>query len=149
MDIELKIDENIEQEKIVIYAKKHTEEISNIIDRISKEDNSKIVGYIDSEVFIIEIAKVWSFYTEANKVFARINDKIYRIKYRLYEIEEIIKNKNFIKISNSEIVNINYIESLDLGKIGTVIFKFKDGSTTYASRRSIKKIKEYLNLWGG
>ena len=146
MQIELKIDENIEKEKIVIYAKKHTEEISNIIDRISKEDKDRIVGYIDSEVFIIDLEKVWSFYTENNKVYAKVNDKIYRIKYRIYELEEIIKNKEFIKISNSEIVNLNYIESLDLGKIGTVVFKFKDGSTTYASRRSIKKIKDYLNL---
>ena len=146
MDIELKIDENIENEKIVIYAKKHTQEINDIINKISMENTDQIIGFIDSEVYILNIEDIWTFYTEQNKVYAKIHDKTYRIKHRIYELEEFLTGKAFIKISNSEIINIKYVESLDLGKAGTVIFKFKDGSTTYASRRSIKKIKEFLNL---
>ena len=148
MDIELKIDENIEKEKIVIYAKKHTQEIADIINKISMENNNQIVGYIDSKAFILNLENIWTFYTEGNKVYAKIGNKIYKIKYRIYELEEMIEGKSFIKISNSELLNIKHIDSLDLGKVGTVIFKFKDGSTTYASRRSIKKIKEFLKLWG-
>lgn len=146
MDIELIIDENFEKEKIVIYAKQKTEKITDIINRISMEDSSKIIGFIGTEVYILQTDNIWSFYIEDNKVYAKIKDKNYKIKYRIYELEEMLKDTSFIRISNSEIINLKAIESLDLGTSGTVIFKFKDGSTTYASRRSINKIKEYLNL---
>ena len=146
MDIELIIDENVEKEKIVIYAKQHTERITDIINKISIEDKSKIVGFIDTEVYILQIDNIWTFYIENNKVYAKTKDKIYKVKYRMYELEEMLKNTSFIRISNSEIINLKEIESLDLGIVGTVAFKFKDGSTTYASRRSINRIKDYLNL---
>lgn len=146
MDIELIIDENIEKEKIVIHAKQNTEKITNIINKISMEDKSKVIGFIDTEVFILQINDIWSFYIENNRVYAKTKDKLYKVKYRMYELEEMLKNTSFIRISNSEIINLKAIESLDLGTAGTVIFKFKDGSTTYASRRSINRIKNYLNL---
>lgn len=146
MDIELIIDQKIEKEKVVIYAKQNTEKIADIINKISLEDKSKIIGFIDTEVFILQINDIWSFYIENNKVYAKSKDKLYKIKYRMYELEEMLKNTSFIRISNSEIINLKTIESLNLGSTGTVIFKFKDGSTTYASRRSINKIKDYLKL---
>ena len=146
MDIELIIDGKIEKEKIVIYAKQNTEKIADIINKISIEDKSKIIGFIDTEVYILQIDSIWSFYIENNKVYAKNKDKIYKVKYRIYELEEMLKDTSFIRISNSEIINLKAIESLDLGTAGTVIFKFKDGSNTYASRRSINKIKNYLNL---
>lgn len=146
MEIELIIDEKIEKEKVVIYAKKNTDNIANIINKISMEDKSKIIGFIDKEVFILQINDIWSFFIENNKVYAKTKDKVYNVKYRIYELEEYLTNTSFIRISSSEIINLKTIESLNLGTAGTVIFKFKDGSTTYASRRSINKIKSYLNL---
>ena len=146
MDIELVIDEEIEKEKIIIYAKNNNSQITEIINKITNNNDNTIIGYIESEAFILNVKDIWSFYTEDNKVYAKMSNKIYKIKYRVYEIEEMVKNFSFIRISNSEIVNIKKIESLNLGITGTVIFKFKDGSITYASRRSISKIKEYLNL---
>ncbi len=146
MNIELHIDKNIDKEKIVIYAKNHSREITDIINELSQKNINQIIGYIGTEAFILDIENIWAFYTEENKVYAKIGEKKYRVKYKIYELEEKTNNKSFIKISNSEIINIHYIESLDLGMVGTIIFKFKDGSTTYASRRSIKKIKEFFNL---
>ena len=61
MDIELKIDENIENEKIVIYAKKHTQEINDIINKISMENTDQIIGFIDSEVYILNIPNSFHF----------------------------------------------------------------------------------------
>lgn len=146
MDIELIINKDIDKEKIIIYAKEQTQEINELINKISISDTSKIIGYIDTEIFILNKEDIWSFYTEEGKVYARIKNKVYRVKYRIYELEEILENTSFIRISNSEIINLKAIESLDLESAGTVIFKFKDGSTTYASRRSINKIKKYLNI---
>lgn len=57
---------------------------------------------------------------------------------------EIHTNQINEEISNSEIINFNKVENLDLNITGTIKITFKDKYVTYASRRNIKKIKEYL-----
>ena len=64
----------------------------------------------------------------------------------MYELEETLKNTSFIRISNSEIINFNEVENLDLGIIGTIIVNFKSGNKAYVSRRNVAKIKKYLNI---
>ena len=70
----------------------------------------------------------------------------YISKSKLYELEEQIKEPSFIRISNSEIINFDKVENLDLNITGTIKLNFKSGYITYASRRNIKKIKEYLKI---
>ena len=43
-------------------------------------------------------------------------------------------------------INFNKVESLDSSMTGTIKINFKSGYITYASRRNIKKIKEYLKI---
>ena len=64
----------------------------------------------------------------------------------IYELEEKVKSKNFMRISNSEIINFKRVKSLDMSIIGTIAIRFESGDITYASRRNIKKIKEYLKM---
>ena len=68
------------------------------------------------------------------------------LKARLYELEERLAKKNFIRISNSEIVNFSKIKNFDLSLAGTITIIFKDGSKTYVSRRYVKKIKQFLGI---
>ena len=48
------------------------------------------------------------------KVFARENDNKYLIKKRLYELEEILNPDKFVRISNSEIVNMKKVKKINL-----------------------------------
>ncbi len=42
----------------------------------------------------------------------------YAIRYRLYELEAALDKKQFLRISNSEIVNVKKIRDIDLSIIG-------------------------------
>lgn len=52
----------------------------------------------------------------------------------------------FVRVSNSEIINLKKIKNFDLSLAGTICVKFLDGSTTYVSRRYVTKIKEILGI---
>ena len=52
----------------------------------------------------------------------------------------------FLRISNSEIVNSAAILRLDISLTGTIGVELRGGIRTYASRRYVKKIKEFLEL---
>lgn len=147
MKIELKVDKNIDETKVVIYAKEMNEEVKGIMNKLESSNNSEsIMGLLDDMNYILDLKDIESFFTEDSKVFARKDSKKYRIKKRIYELEDFLSNTTFVRISNSEIVNFNKVDSLDIQGRITITLKFKSGEITYVSRRYISKIKKYLNI---
>ena len=141
MKIEFKSDKNIDETKVVIYAKQMNEEVKNIMNILENNNNPEnIMGLLDDKNYILDLKDIESFFTEDSKVFARKDSKKYRIKKRIYELEDILSNTTFVRISNSEIVNFNTVDSLDIQGRITIILKFKSGEITYVSRRYISKI---------
>lgn len=68
---------------------------------------------------------------------------------RLYEFEELSENcgwTDFIRISNTDIVNFSKITSLDMSISGVVKVNLINGSKTVISRRFVTKIKKQLNM---
>ena len=140
MEIEVRFDTEIDQNKIIIYAKENSTKLQNMVNLIN---NLEIIGYKDNQKFILELNDIESFYTEESKVIARIGEEKFNIKKRIYELEDFLENSKFVRISNSEIVNINHIKKLECKK-GTVCLYFKSNKITYVSRRYVKKIKEFI-----
>ena len=68
----------------------------------------------------------------------------YQLRSRIYELQNTLPNNSFLRISNSEIVNFDNVERINLKISGTVLLVFKSGRSAYSSRRYIKKIKEFL-----
>ena len=145
MDIEVIIDNKYSNPKVTIYTDKMSDEISSIINIIKNENNSKIYGFLDNELYFINFEDVFLLYSENGKVYAKTSKNSYLLKFRLYQLEEML-DKNFIRISNSEIINIKKVKNLDFAMIGTIKINFINGTYTYASRRFIKKIKDYLKI---
>ncbi len=146
IDVEIKIDENYKYPKIVIYTNEVNEELTKIVNKLRSADEEKLIGFKDDEAYIIELAKIELIYTENKKTFARVENEAYQIKKRIFELEEYFEDANFVRISNSEIVNFKKVTSIDFKLTGTMMLKFKSGKHTYVSRRYVKRIKEYLGL---
>ena len=82
----------------------------------------------------------------ARKFFAVTEDNEYTVRLRLYELEDRLKSSSFIRISQGELVNLDYIHRLDLSFQGTIEIEFKNKTKSYVSRRSIKNFKKALGL---
>ena len=146
MKIEFDIDEKYREKKIVICTNKITEEIQELVNKIENKKNSKIYGYKNDKIFILEENKIETIYSENKRVFIRYeNGDIYESKKRVYELENNLPNK-FVRISNSEIVNFDKVQNLDFKIVGTIILNFYTDRYTYVSRRYVKKIREYLEI---
>lgn len=70
----------------------------------------------------------------------------YTLHIRLYEIEERLNSHQFVRISNSEIINLKRVDNFDLSFTGTICVKLSNGTTTYVSRRYVAKIKKILGI---
>ena len=52
----------------------------------------------------------------------------------------------FVRISNSEIINLKKVSGFDLSFVGTICVSLSNGTVTYASRRYVSKIKDLLGM---
>lgn len=146
LKIEVEINQNIEDTMVLIKAKETSMEVQELIQRIQNINcDNKIVVSKNEKIYILNFEEIDSIYSNQGRVCINKNNEEYLTKSRLYELEEQLSN-NFIRISNSEIINFDKVENLDLSITGTIQLKLKSGYTTYVSRRNIKKIKEYLKI---
>lgn len=146
MNIEVKVEKNCAEPKIIIYTNQMNKEISDLIERISNIGSNSLKAFKDEKMYIVNQEDIETIYAESGKVYMRCNNELYIVKNRLYELETLLDRKAFIRISNSEIVNFNKVENIDFKIIGTLVLNFKSGNISYVSRRYIPKIKEFLEI---
>lgn len=118
MQIEVKIDAAYKEPKVIIITDKITDEVKTIMERIT--DHQKLTVFDDREAILLEADEIIRIYTENKKVFVQTKDKTYSIRMRLYELEEKLSTNQFIRISQSEIINRNQIKSMDVSLTGTI-----------------------------
>lgn len=144
--LEVKIEPDLQESKIVIFTSEITEEIKDIINKINKTQGKVFKGIKDEKIYLVNPNEIYYFYAENQKVLAKIEKHSLQIKSKLYELEEQLEGTNFIRISNSAIANIDKIKNLEMSFNGTLCIRFMNGDIEYSSRRYVKKIKEYLGL---
>lgn len=152
--MKIKISTNISSEfkepSLVINVPEMTEEIQNLVDYVSKMNtiSSQIVANKDNEIYFIDLDKAICFFSEDKYNYIRTKDGIYRLKYKLYEIEEIFGGSDFIRISKSCIININQVKCFDTSILGTIIVKLKDNTQEKVSKRNVPQIMKLLKERG-
>ena len=146
MKVRLDIDQQYAEEQIIIEAPTLSPRVQKVKDFVQSLDQKETLkGKFQDQVFLIEIQKIQRIYIENRKVLAETGNRTYALDIRLYQAVEILP-ASFIKISQSEIVNIDAISHLKLTSNGLIEIYLKNDSFTYSSRRYLKAIKEKLEL---
>ena len=154
MELEVKIEPSQKDPKIVIVTDRVTDEVRRLIDLLteisehggSPGESPMIAGFHGEVLELLEWQNINRIYASAGKVLAVTDKGEYVLRFRLYELEDRMDSHCFVRISNSEIINLKKVKSFDLSFRGTICVEFKDGSVTYVSRRYVSKIKQVLGI---
>ena len=146
MQVEVRIDAAAAEPKVIVLASQITDEVSSVVRMLSEFEPKLIAGFRDDTVTVLEEKDILNIYAANGKVFAVLPSGEYTLRLRLYEIEERLRQRHFVRISNSEIINLKKVKSFDLSFTGTICVTLSDGSKTYASRRYVTKLKEVLGI---
>ena len=144
MQVEIKIDSSCPEPKIIILTASMTEEVNSIVKKLSEDVPQIITGSRDEKIEVLDPADLIRVYASAGKVFAVTGQGEYALRLRLYESEERLDPRQFVRISNSEIINLKKVDHFDMSFTGTICVKLCDGTVTYVSRRYVSKIKKIL-----
>lgn len=127
---------------IVIKANKNNNKAKDIIKYIKNYDNDKVLVHKGYETFMIDYKDIILFYSENKSNYCKTYKGIYKIKSKLYELENT--NKDFIRISKRCIININYVKCFDRSQTGKIIVILFDGTEENVSRRKIRDVLDFL-----
>lgn len=146
MQIEVKIDDSCMEPRIVILTAAMTEEVSHLVQKLSEQNPRIISGSKDGRIEILEQDDLFQIYTGNGRVFAVTDNGEYTLRLRLYEAEERLNPSQFVRISNSEIINLKKVKNFDFSFTGTICVELTNGATAYVSRRYVPKIKKILGM---
>ena len=120
MKIEVKIQEGCREPRVMILTDRMTEEVSALVQMLSETEPKLIAGFRDDTVTVLDEQEILRIYAAGGKVYAVTPAGEYVLRLRLYEAEERLKQRQFVRISNSEIINLKKARSFDLSFTGTI-----------------------------
>ena len=141
--IKIEVDEKILEDEVIIRCNQLNDDINkiqNVVNEIISK-NKTIVFYKDNIEYYISLNEVLFFETEENNVFAHTLESVYQVKYKLYELEKLLP-ENFMRVSKSSILNIDYIYSITRNITASSIVEFQNTyKKVYVSRNYYKPLK--------
>lgn len=168
MKISIETDEKVAENEICLHVKKITETVGLIAEKLESwekgcgdegsgtEDEfaSMIIGYQEENVSFLKPENIVRIFSLQKKVYAvtydnKTENNEYELNLRLYQIEEMMDKtpfKKFIRISNTDIVNFDYLKTMDMSLNGNIVMNLTDGQRVFVSRRYMKEIKTKLRI---
>lgn len=130
-------------EMVEIHCHKISDEVKEIATYV-KSRQGQLTGMIDDRQFEIPVGDV--FYIEAvdNKTFIYTKSKVYETRQKLYEFEELLKEKRFLRISKSTLLNLMKISSIRPALNGRFTAVLHSGEEAIISRKYVPELKKAL-----
>lgn len=147
MKVEIRIEPELKKPRVVIHAPAATAEVLALAERLKAEGSAPtFTAFREGEALLLPLGDILRFCTDGKGVSCQTAGGMYSIRQRLYELEEEFEGTRFVRVSNSEIVNLDKVSALDLSITGTIKMTLEGNTVVYVSRRYVKKIKQAVGL---
>lgn len=133
------------EDEIIIRCAEADEEIMELIYLI-KSRRKALTGYTEKGMVKLSPKDIYYFESVDNRVFAYCETQVYEVKPKLYELEEMYPNSDFLRISKSGIVNVSKIALLSTAFAAKLEAKLKNGEKVIISRQYVPDLKRKLGL---
>jgi len=143
--LKIQIQEGFPDLEVIIKCPKDTEEIRKI-ETLLHGYKQRITCNKNGIVHLIDKYEIFYFESMERNCFLYTVDNVYETSMKLYEIEEILAEKGFLRSSKSQIINIAKIESLCPEFGGRIEAIMENGYQIIVSRQYAKQLKERMGI---
>ena len=143
MDVRIEQIGKEEEELVVIRCRAVTEEVREIADFV-RSRQGRLSGTADAKRYEIAVAEICYIESVDGKTFLYTGDGVFETAYRLYELEELLKAKHFLRVSKSMLVNLMKIRSIQPAFNGRFTAVLSSGEKIVISRSYVKALKAAL-----
>ena len=145
MKINLDIDGKYDDTEVIIRAPHLNNDIERIVAMMRMID-MQIAVRKDNETFLLDTDKI--LYVEAvdRKTFVYTNADTYESELKLYELEQELVERDFLRISKQIIVNLRKIKSLKADVNRKIRVTLQNGEQIVVSRMYSDELRRKLGL---
>lgn len=111
MKLKIEQSSDIEETEVTIKCRSIDAKLQRAIDILQNTTNVLTVND-QKTVKVIKTSSVFYFESVDDKTFVYCENDVYSTELRLYEIEELLKNTSFVRISKACILNIDFLDSI-------------------------------------
>lgn len=148
MKIKFIQDENADDIEIIIRAKQQDDKVENILKSLGGESANALVCSTLSNEVVLDIGNIIIISKDGRYLSVKTTTGEYVISEPLYKIEEKLDKAWFVKISQSEIVNLRYVKRWGFDGGGIIKIELINDIYSYTSRRCAVQIREILKKGG-
>jgi len=145
MKINLDIDGKYDDIEVIIRAPHLNNDIERMVAMMRMID-MQIAVRKDNETFLLDTDKI--LYVEAveRKTFVYTNTDTYESELKLYELEQELVERDFLRISKQSIVNLRKIKSLKTDVNRKIRITLQNGEQIVVSRMYSDELRRKLGL---
>ena len=128
-------DDTAERTEVIIRARAQDEEVERIMEALGTDAQTSIVCETLSSSRLIDKNDIVIISKDGRYLSVKTTNGEYVVNEPLYKMEEKLDPVWFIRISQSEIVNLRYVKGWDFSKSGIITIEMING---IRSNRSVK-----------
>ena len=130
-------------EQMEIRCHEITEEIKEIVSFV-KTRQGRLTGLQEDRQFEVPVSEVCYMEAVDNKVFLYTVKQVYETRQKLYELEELLKEKYFLRVSKSLLLNLMKVCAIKPALNGRFTAVLQSGEEIIISRKYVPELKAAL-----
>lgn len=130
-------------EQFEIRCHEITEQIREIVTFV-KSRQGQLNGVIEGKQYEIPIMDIYYIEAVDSKVFLYSSQKVYETKQKIYELETTLKEKYFLRVSKSLLLNLMKVNFIKPAVNGRFIAILQSGEEIMISRKYVPNLKAAL-----
>lgn len=137
-----KIDKN-KPELVEIHCHAVSDEVREIVAFV-KSRQGQLTGSIEDRQYEIAVTDLYYAESVDNKTFLYTKDAVYETKRKLYELEDLLRDKCFLRVSKSLLLNLMKIRAIQPALNGRFTAVLQTGEEVMISRKYVPELKKAL-----
>ncbi|MGX7148172.1 LytTR family DNA-binding domain-containing protein [Enterococcus ureasiticus] len=106
--------------------------------------NFQLKGKKEGKTYYIPVNEIYYFESIDEKIFIYSLQEVFETTYRLYELEQLLEQTNFQRISKSTLLNIEKMDSVRPLFNGKLEASLKNEEKLIINRHYVKQLKEKI-----
>jgi len=134
-----------EEDQIIVRCRNMAPKIMRLLHHIQTQ-NFVLTGYASDTIYNVPLSNVFYIETVNGKTFLYGKRDVYEAKQKLYELEENLETRGFLRVSKSIILNLSKIKTLVPALSLRVEAVLENDERVIVSRRYAGEFKKRLEI---
>ena len=145
MKLRIEVTDGSSEDEIIIRCGRVDDSVLKLQAYIQDMSAPKMIFYKGTQEYYLPLEEILFFETEGEQIHAHTVNDAFRVKYRLYELEEKLPHY-FVRAAKGTIVNTTHIYSINRNLTSSSQVKFSGTHKhIYVSRHYYSSLKDKMN----